>query len=298
MLVWTLATLLYAGEWADGEIDPKVLTDVTAYTPGKKLWTLGVVNQDYGLLSNLSVGTRAPLWALGVYNGNAKITAVQTPKFDASLSAELMGRRLDDVNVQVVPVAWTGSWLTTKRLSLHFGHSWTMAAVDGQMTASGLAAGLEEVLGIDIADDLQAALGDTDVYAGASVTLLEARLAADYRFNRRDSLVITARSFVAAYGLAGGGAEVEVDEVDELQIGTTARFRTALGESLPALVTVSWQFSWERLHLRVGIPLTRGAPALFALPQAFRLYWVLGPLGGPSAQAAPPVGIEEADLTP
>ena len=91
---------------------------------------------------------------------------------------------------------------------------------------------------------------------------------------------------------------VEVDEVDELQIGTTARFRTALGESLPALVTVSWQFSWERLHLRVGIPLTRGAPALFALPQAFRLYWVLGPLGGPSAQAAPPVGIEEADLTP
>ena len=287
MLALMLAGVLYAGDWADQEVEPKVLTDVTAYTAGKKTWSVGLFNQEYGLLHNVSVGTRAPLFALGVANAHAKVTAVQTPKFDAAITGEVLVARLGTASsVRVVPVAWTGSWLTSSKLSLHFGHAWTMAAIDGQLTASDLAGGIEDVLGVDIGADLAGPLGDAEVYAGASVTLLEARLAADYRLNRRDSIVVSARSFVAAYGLVGGGAALELDGVDEAELGTTVRFNTALNESLPALVSVSWQFSWERLHLRVGIPVTRGAGALFAVPQAFRLYWVLGPLGGPSSRVS------------
>ena len=99
MLALMLAGVLYAGDWADQAAEPKVLTDVTAYTAGKKTWSVGLFNQEYGLLHNVSVGTRAPLFALGVANAHAKVTAVQTPKFDAAITGEVLVARLGTAEV-------------------------------------------------------------------------------------------------------------------------------------------------------------------------------------------------------
>ncbi len=66
----------------------------------------------------------------------------------------------------------------------------------------------------------------------------------------------------------------------------SARIRMPLRESIQALVSLSWQWSWRRFHLRLGLPLPPSN--LFAYPQAVKLYWVLGK-GKESPIEAPPV---------
>jgi hypothetical protein len=261
----------HAGEWAKSEIDPKVITDVTAYTVDKKHLELGLFRQEYGLLHNLSIGTRVPYYLLAVPNAHAKVTAIQTPKLDVAIQAEWMYRDLQSLGVPngtitLTPITWTGSWLISQRLSLHFGTAWTIAAVNGS------------VIGADISDDLAALVGaDGGLYAGANLTLFETDLAVEFRINRRDTLLFVWRQYAWVNGLAAGGVALDSSDID-VEIGPSVKFRAPLKETLPALVSLSWQWSWEHLHVRVGIPLPLTGPgAVFALPQAFALYWDLGP---------------------
>lgn len=281
-LLFLMVTAL-GGDWARQEIEPRVLTDVTAYTPQKKHLILGVFRQQYGLLDNAAIGTRLPYFALGIVNAHAKVTAIQTPKLDASLSAEWLYRDLADLGIpggtaRVTPLSWKASWILSRRMSLHFGTTWMMASVSGELSTAELGDALGAVVGADIGEELRAVAGDgTSLYAGGNLTLFQTNLAVEYRFNRRDSLILTSNASVWASGLLAGGARLDEGDV-ELEVGPSVRFRMPLSESLPTLMALSWQFSWERVHLRLGVPIpVTGPGAPFALPQALALYWDLGP---------------------
>ncbi len=283
MLTLMLGALAFAGgdgseKWKDGELDPKVLHDVTAYTAGKNVWTLGVGTQDFGLLTNMSIGTRAAFYVLGVANAHAKITAIQTPKFDVAFQAEWLRRGFgEDIVVTATPIGWTGSWIVSRRLSLHGGTSWMLMSAKGTLGVDEIASGLAGVIGVDVSADLSEQLSTTEVYAGVNASVYQTRIAADYRLNRRDSIVFTLQNYVALSGLVAGGVGYTTPDGIELQAGPSARFAVPLDDALPVAMTLSWQFSWDRAHLRLGIPLTKGISVIYAMPEALALYWDLGP---------------------
>ena len=71
-----------------GADQPSAWTDVSATTVGKKRTRIGLSSQDYGLLRNAHVGVNAVPIGLGLGNVHAKVTAIQTPRFDLSIQGE------------------------------------------------------------------------------------------------------------------------------------------------------------------------------------------------------------------
>ena len=281
--MWMLALAL-AGDWSKQPIDPKANPDGTAYTLGPRTWRLGLVNQQVGVLDNLDVGTRLPLWVLGVPNVGAKVNAIQTKRIDVALSGELLTASLVPLGVPegritVYPVGWKGSALLHERFSLHFGTAWTVATADGRLTGEQLSDAIEAATGAAVGD----VFGDTGgAYAGATLTLFQTQFMADYRLNRRDSIVLRSNNFLYLSGLLAAGAAADAGDGTEVEAGVSARVRVPLTEALPTLTTLSWQFSWRRANLRVGVPIPFNNT--FAWLQAVDLYVLLGK----GRQAPPP----------
>ena len=301
--LWLLSLALIqaasGGEWSEQPIDPKVRPNHTAYTVGKNHWQIGLVRQNYGILDNAQIGTQAPLWALGVVNGNAKVTAIQTPRLDVSIDGGAYWSSLApfgvDGDILATPVGWTASWAISDRFSLHGGTAWTLASANGRMGAPEIAQGIEAVTGADITAELTEVLGDqTGLYAGANLTLYQTRLSADVRFSRRDSLILTSNTYVFVSGLVAAGVAVDDIEGVDVEAGASARVRVPLTESIPSLTTLSWQFDWRRVNLRVGVPLP--LDNTFAWFQAVDLYLILGPSRRAEA-AVEPVDDPGADDT-
>lgn len=272
-----------AGDWKDQEVEPKLLTDVTAYTVGKRRWHLGLYEQSYGLFDNVQVGTSAALWPFGLPNLQAKITAIQTPKFDAAFDVTVIGYNLEALGVpggsaRLTPLSWTASWMLDPQLSLHFGQGWWLARLDGAVGTDTIAEAMSNMIGVDLADDLEAVLSsEGGLYAGANLTLTEGHISADLRINRRDSLVWTSSWFVALSGLVAAGVESVGEDATSVEPGASVRFSVPLKERLQAMTTLSYQLSYERFHLRLGIPYGSSNLKWFALPRALQVYWVLGP---------------------
>jgi len=272
--------LAMAGEWSQQPIAPKALPDGTAYTLGTQTWRLGLVKQQVGVLDNVDIGTRAPLWVLGLPNGHAKITAIQTQRVDASIDGEVITTGLDRFGVPggrltLYPVGWTASWMISNRFSLHGGTGWAMGSVEGELTAAQLADAIGSSSGADLGDVFVDSLGDTRLYGGANVTLFQTRLQAEVRLNRRDSIVLRSTNWLYVNALVAATAGKEIGENGtEVDAGASARVRVPLTDSLQALTTLSWQFQWRRASLRVGIPLP--FDNTFAWLQAVDAYVLLG----------------------
>ena len=88
--LWAGISMALAGDWREQPIETQVNTDFTAWTPGKQHWRLGVMGIEDGLLSNVSIGIPVTaLYIFGVPNFGAKVTAIQTPRFDASIQGSV-----------------------------------------------------------------------------------------------------------------------------------------------------------------------------------------------------------------
>ena len=282
--MWTTLAFLscaaLAGSWKQEEINPKVLTDVTAFTLDKRDWRVGLFQVHYGLLTNTQIGTTHALYWLKVPNAQVKITAIQTPKLDVSLQAGWFYKDFADLGLKgltttITPIGWTASWTPHHRWGIHFGQDWTLASLDGRVTVRQIGRAVGDLTGADITDDLIAAVGKGDaLYGGANLNLLKVRFAIDYRLNRRDSIVFISNTYVAVSGLLAAGASVDVEGIDA-EVGASARVRVPLSETLPSLNSLSWQWSWKHFHLRIGVPLP--LTNYFAYPQALNFNWVLGP---------------------
>jgi len=206
MTVWMLGATAWAGEWAHQEIDPKANVHWTAYTIGKRNWEIGLVNQDYGLLDNLQVGTTLALWPLGAPNVHGKVTAIRSRKFDVALESGYTWTGLarfgvPDGSVHMVPIDAIASWEVSRRFSIHLGWGWTLVGAKGELQSKQIADGIDALTGFDLGPTLNKALGDQGgLYGGANLTLYRQRLGLEYRFNRRDSLVFSDTTFVSLRG--------------------------------------------------------------------------------------------------
>ncbi|MEN0065014.1 MAG: hypothetical protein AAGA48_22920 [Myxococcota bacterium] len=276
------------GDWRKQPIDPKARVAGTAYTVEQFNWKIGLLSQNFGLLDNVQIGTQALPLALGIPNVQGKITAIQTPKFDLAVDAGIyfaeLGRFSNtlgfeegfDAALSAPRLGFWGSWVISKRLSLHFGAGAYFIGARGNVGLADLAAAIVTVAGADIEDELRAALGDsTDVFANVNLGMPQARLAVDFRLNRRDSIVLSSNGFLALTGQFNAGADVKGSDGVDIEGGAYARVSTTLPDTFASFTTLSWQFDWRRVNLRVGIPLNPTNPIAYF--QVFDLYLLLGP---------------------
>ncbi|RME27873.1 MAG: hypothetical protein D6798_03680 [Deltaproteobacteria bacterium] len=258
---------------------------------------LGLVTQAWGVLDNVDIQTRSALFLVGAPNLSTKVTAVQTPPFDLALRAGVWTvdlSRFDtagDLSLRVLPVGWTGSLTLSDRVSVHLGTTWDVLHAEGAFTVEELITGLATTTGaevdpavLEVIDEFD---GQGELVAAADLVLTRNLLGAELRFNRRDSLVLFIDAATTLQGTLRAGYRVEQADTGgtTAEIGTAARLRVPLRDAVSAIGSLSWQFSWERTRLRVGLPLPLGGNAALALPQAVSLYWVLG---GPRGAAADP----------
>ncbi len=266
-----------AGEWAREPIDPKVPSDYSAYTLGFKHVRVGLFDDDVGVWSNVDVGTTPILFVLGVPNAHAKIGAVQSKVLDIAVTGAWHGYSLEKMGVDggylnVIPLGLTSSWSISRHLSIHAGASWLLADIKGQVGLDEIAGGLATAIGVDLSEELDSQLSeDGALYAGANVMLTQAHLGADWRFNRRDALVLQTNTFLYLSGTISGGYATEDDS---LQAGATVHLKKPLTDQLQSVITVSWQFSWKHWYLRVGLPVPTKTIPLLWIPQAFELNYV------------------------
>ncbi len=285
-------SLALAGEWARQPIDPRVTTDLTAYTVGKGNFKLGFVNQDFGLLENVQVGTTLGLLPLGVVAVHGKVTAVEGERVALGIEGGWLRYRFNtdqlteeissDASATAVPLNLTTSVILGRRLSIHGGPAWLFANVAGAVPLDqvgvALAAMLGSSFGGDLTEDVQSRLEQKaqdeledkgSIFADARMTVTRINLAADFRINRRDSIFVAAMTPVGVKGLVAAG--YQTDEAG-LSAGASLLVDQPLDE-FGSTITVSYQAAWPHLHLRVGFPLY--STVRFAwIPQAFDVYWV------------------------
>lgn len=275
LLLWV--NLSMGGPWAQQEPELKLPTDFSAYTVGRNHGRVGIFDQDFGVWDNVDLGTTAALFLLGVPNAHAKVQAIQSTTFDVAFDVAWAGYDLEkhqDVPggyLTVVPLGWTASWVASPKFSLHFGSAWLLATARGQVSLDQLGEGLAVAVGADLSDELANSLEDGGgLYAGAHLNLSQLRVAADYRVNRRDSIVLQTNTFLLLSGDLSGGY---VTEDETVQVGASAHLEKPLTDQLQGVVTLSWQFAWERWYLRVGLPVPTQTIPLLWIPQAFEFYW-------------------------
>jgi hypothetical protein len=276
-----LSTSADATEWKSREINPKRNTDFSAYTVQHKHGRLGLTTIRYGLMDNVDLGINNFYLLFGAPNLSAKVTAIQTKPIDVSLQGQVVTYGLGafgvDGQLNATPLGWTASWKISEKTGLHAGSDWLIARVNAELSPEQLGDALGTLLGTDITKEFQG-LG-MGAYAGANVTIAKTRFAFDWRLNGRDTLVVQLYNYTYLTGIIASGGSSTADNGTETSVGATARITTPLSQTIPTTLTISWQWSWRRLNLRVGAPIsTNPASIVSGIPVAFKLNWLLGRL--------------------
>jgi len=259
-------------------------TDFTAYTVSQRQKRVGFNSLTYGLLENVSVGT-SPLLLIVGPNIRAKVTAVELERLAFSLEGgyyapydfwlSSLTDGASNIDLQVTPIAWRGSWQISPKWSAHYGNTWTLGRVEGELTGGQIVSLIEGVVGAEIDQAIVDSLGVDTLYAGAqgNFTLAASNLAVVWQRKENAGFIFQSNNYLWASGIVAATAGTS-DGESSAGVGVAAVFEQVL-TTAPSAVSLSWQRSWDRLNLRLGIPLTAGNP--FAFTQAFQLYWLLGP---------------------
>ena len=267
--------------WRRQPVEPRYETDFSAWTVPRRRVRLGPLYLQYGLLDNLHVGTSLPLDVLGIPNVHGKVTAIRTQRFDAAFEAEGLWWKApgdagsDAITLTAWPLTATASWIPWDRLGVHAGVRWDTVDVTGTFGLESLAEGLEDALQVDLGEQISDWAEESGtVYGGARVTVTQAQAAVDWQFNRRDSLILQVRKYTVLSARVDAGAETGSGDV---ATGVAIRAREALGSYVGATTTLSWQCTWPRFRVRVGVPIPSEQTRLPLawIPQAFQVYWLL-----------------------
>lgn len=274
--------------------NPYGSTDFTAYTREWGEAKIGLASISYGVLPRTQVGTSAALDALRIWNGQAKVNFLRAGPFDAALAGSLFvvpinatlrridadgryeigGVRIDEDDIFVDRVTTYGVALQT---SLQVAGGWSVHGGVGYNRAS--ARGQLDLLNLPeiVIPGLDPIGGQITIVPAVSGELLDLRFATDYRFNRRDSLIVQAAASVwaKARGVIDPSEISGVPFFDAAAAYDVALERQQIVSPRDSFrATVAWQFSWRRVDLRAGIGVS-AVPATWLL-QAFDLSYRFG----------------------
>ena len=216
--------------------NPRAQVDYTAYTLDFGEVRIGLSNTQIGILPRTQVGTNLPLNLLGIQNANVKVNPLRLGRMDLAVQGSGYRYTQEDFAAQYWAVGPTLSAVLSERWGMHLGGQYWSVAMDGTFSAG------EVYAAFGMVDDL--GLFPNIAYQGQAAS---ARLAVDYRLNRRDSFVLDVSSVLWMQDMTGGGAKVPA------MLAPYA----ATGEEWSPLnsyrATVAYQMDLKRLSLKAGV---------------------------------------------
>ncbi len=275
--------------------NPYGTTDFTAYTLEWGEARVGLASVSYGLLPRTQVATIPLLDAVGAYNLQGKVNLMRFGPLDGAIDAQAytfkvtdLMERLDGGRWGISPqtiatgqellvadmtylgLGFTSSLQVVGGWSLHGGVGYSRATADGTLDLQALPAII--VPGMDATGDQPVIVGDV------TGEIVEARFATDFRFNRRDSLILqgVAPVYARVRGTLTGIAEEDLPP--ELQ--GTGDLMVGEGQWLPIDKTfrasLSYQVSWKRVDARLGIGMAGKSLPYSWVEQSFDLAYRFG----------------------
>ena len=230
---------------------PRAQVDYTAYTLEWGELKVGLASIGLGILPRMQVGASPPLWALGIENANGKFNLVRIGKFDLSLEGNWYNLPMGD-DFAVTYLGWgvRSSAQISEPMSIHFGG--TVATIDGQGTPD--VSGLPNLL---ISEEDKQQWNDSIEDSGATAEIMAnavtVNFAVDWRFNRRDSLILQA------------GAWLNVDASVAAHVPPVIGLHDAINEqreygiSDAYMMSLAYQIAGEHWEFRFGLGMSSEA---------------------------------------
>ncbi len=251
--------------------NPRQQVDFTAYTLEWGEVKLGMGSIVAGILPRTQVGTQPLLWAVGVPNGFAKVNPLRLKFIDVSANGRYYSLPTDSFNAQYIGAGGQTSLILGKAFGLHAGMDWQRITADGIPDLSSLSPLLSRVTGEELDGwEIPEELLPEDPRFEAQTTTI--RLAADIRFNRRDSIVLQ--------GSWINYAKVQQYYVDEEYIPPIAGLEEALKHdgavpiSSTYVASLAYNISFRQIDIRFGLGVSK-LPAAW-LTQAFEFSYRFG----------------------
>ena len=224
---------------------PRAQVDFTAYTLEFGEVKLGVSNITVGIIPHVQAGTSVLLDVLGIPNVQAKVHVTEKGPWDLAGWVEYDRLVRSDFDATLLTGGGIFSYQAAPPLGLHLGASYTSGEISGDISLDTI----DQLLWF--LDSGAEAVPD---HGGSQlkVQTVNARLAADIRFNRRDAIVFQ----------ASGTIHSKLDRDEALFVPSFLGLEDAMeldGFVNPfeaGMASVAWQFTWENWEARVGAGLS------------------------------------------
>ncbi len=238
------------------EQNPYAQVDFTAYTLEWGEVMLGIAGIRMGIAPRVQLGTQPLFDLLGVYNLNAKTNPLRIGNVDVGLVGQGVYVPLGDFKGTFITGGLNGSWIVVPKFSLHMGGMY------GQLNARGIPnkppALFRAWVPQDRIDQISQDIEDLGFDPEFKANALVWRFAADYRLNRRDSIVLQAQGL--GYGSVNATFGEELDPIASQIVGILVPFATddsfsdkrVFNPAKAYAITVSWQFAWQQIGARIG----------------------------------------------
>lgn len=277
------------------EQNPYAHVDFTAYTLERGETRIGLTAIGHGLTPRVQLVTVPLLDMIGAWNTTLKANLVRQGNFDGALLAGVyyvpitdilnnlgVGEALNPTNKQKNTPTFTSSltWLdlgvkTSARLtdpwSAHLGFTYSRVFAEGELS-------LGQIPRVDVPQIGEIGGQQIKIVPKVASELLQLRFATDYRFNRRDTLILQfgAPVYFSARGLFSANDTGLSKDFSNLYAAVGYQRWLPVG-TYPG-VSIAWQFSWKHVDLRVGIPLAASSTLsrIQSSGQAFNLTYRFG----------------------
>jgi hypothetical protein len=253
--------------WHQQPIDPRSQIDFTAYTLGRGEARVGLASIDVAPVTRLQFGTAPLLDLVGIYNAKAKVTALEGERFAVSASGQLwlvpvtglleqfggknafgVGRDVFVRRMTYSSASLGASAILHERWSVHGGLAYSRVVGTGSFDFRNLP--------VVVLPGAEAIGGNATLVPKVVGELVQARVATDVRFNRRDSVILQAALplVASARGSVSGDLEGVPRELENLDVAVI--YTERLKPSKTYRASVAYQMSLRQVDLRVGFGVT------------------------------------------
>jgi len=246
-------------------------TDFTAYTLEWGEAELGLTSVGVGILPGLQVSTSAPLDALGVFNGSAKLHFARLGPIDLAVQGSYATFNQPEIVGSYTSAASVVSARLLSPWSVHLTTQYTSVGAHGLPNTATIAPIVGSLTGFDLnAWHTSAQNADFNIAINAEVVRIQ--LASDIRFNRRDSLIFQAENFIWGSIKTDTSGDFAVPDVMGLDEALSMDVTGPLSPAQFYAASIAWQWDWNRSHLRLGLGVssTPGAWAFQSTEYAVR----------------------------
>ena len=254
---------------------PRAQNDFTAYSLEWGEVKVGLAKTTMGVLPRVQVGTAPVLWGLNVQNGQTKVNAVRFGGLDLAVEGSYFGIPLDGFTANYKALGGGMSLQIVEKWSIHarLNKAWFVleGPPSGLLELSGALVSKNAemdafVTALEGNDTAAEGLQDGNISVAANAMVLN--FATDYRFNRRDSLILQVQAMLS--GSASAGMTIPpilgLDEAFDIETSGT------VDASQAYLASLAWHSAWKRWEIRLGAGVSSqpGAWAFQAMDLSYR----------------------------